>query len=145
MSTLLRAYRGCLLPLLLLIGCKTVVTSTTEVRPSRYAVTEFTRALSPDSFMVQTKRAIVAVGLKVQREDKSTPSVTAGPLRIAATDSNPALDAVVVISLEARGPQTWIRILASAVLPEGQMGGQDARLAEVVQRIRRLIETTAES
>ena len=126
---------------LFLSGCKTVVTSTTELRPSRYAVTEFARPLLPDSFMIQARRAVVAEGLTVQREDRSVPSVTTAAIKVPATGNEPALDAVVVLSLETRGAEHWIRVLASALLAQGQVGGQDARLAALVQRIRQRIET----
>lgn len=124
-------------------GCKTVVTTTTEVRPSRYAVVEFTRLLPIDSVLVYARRAAEAESLKIQRVDRSTGSVVAGPVQYAASNELPALDALVTIAALATGPETRVRITASSAVEANQTGGTDVRLAELVQRVQKRFELIA--
>lgn len=134
---------GCLAVAVAVASCKTVVTTTTEVRPSRYAVVEFTRALPADSVLAYARRAAEAEGLKIQRVDRSTGSVVAGPVQYAASNDLPALEALVTIAAIASGPETRVRITASSAVEVNETGGLDARLAELVQRVQKRFDLLA--
>lgn len=132
--------RYLLVAVLVLSACRTVVTTTTEIRPSRYAVLEFTRLVSPDSVVAYAKRAVTAENLKVRSVDQAAATVTAGPRLFARTDSLPALEAQVTISAEASGPETRVRIVVSSPVEAGQRGGVDARLMQMAQQIEQRLE-----
>lgn len=130
--------RGVLAFLLVTSACTRVVTtSTTEIRPSRYAVLDFEQQVPRDSMFNQLRRAVEAEGINVRDADRETGIITAGPVRIAASADQPALDAELSISTQAVGRNSRVRIFASAVLAAGQMGGKDARLMELAQRVER--------
>lgn len=126
--------------LVLLGACKTVVTTTSEIYPSRYAVIEFTRQVSHNAIMDYAARAVREENLKVQKVDDAAGTVTAGPVKFAADGDQPALDATVTISTESTGNETRVRILASSILEQNQVGGRDARLAALVQRVNQRLE-----
>lgn len=128
------------LSLILLAGCKTVVTTTTEVRPSRYAAVEIMRRVSRDSVMDYAARAVQQESLKVQKVDRVAGTLSAGPARFAAAADQPALEATLTISAQQLGDDTRIQILASSVLAENEIGGQDARLVSLVQRVKQRLD-----
>jgi hypothetical protein len=133
--------RTCVVLLIALAGCKTVVTTTTEIRPSRYAAIEFTRQVSHDAVMRYAAQAVKAENLNVQHIDQDGGTLTAGPAKYPAAGDEPALDATVTISTETTGNETRIRIFASSALEQNQVGGKDARLASLVQRVNQRLDT----
>ena len=136
----MRWMRACAL-LLVVAGCKTVVTTTTEIRPSRYAAIEVTRQVSHDAIMKYAAQAVTAENLSVQQVDQDGGTLTAGPARYPATDDQPALDATLTISTQTTGNETRIRIFASSAIEQNQIGGKDARLASLVQRVNQRLDT----
>ena len=119
-------------------GCTRVVETRTtqEIRPMRYAILEFTQQVAAqDSPIEYAKRALAAENLKLIREDRATGTVEGGPVHIAAEGDLPALDATVTITAQMEGSASKFRVYASAVLPAGAVGGLDARLSALVQRI----------
>lgn len=132
--------RTCAAALVLLAACKTVVTTTTEVRPSRYAGIEFTREVSHDAIMDYAARAVQQERLNVQQIDEDGGTLSAGPVKFAAEGDQPALDATVTISTKTTGNETRIRIFASSVIEQDEIGGQDARLASLVQRVNQRLD-----
>lgn len=126
--------------LMILGACKTVVTTTSEIYPSRYAIIEFTRQVSHNAIMDYAARAVHEENLKVQKVDDAAGTVTAGPIKFAAEADQPALDATVTIATETTGNETRIRIVASSVLEKTQVGGPDARLASLVQRVNQRLD-----
>ena len=124
----------------LLSSCKTVVTTTTEIRPSRYAVLEFTRPVSHDSIMAYAQRAVVAENIRVQQIDSDGGTVMAGPVKFPAADGQPALDATVTISAQTTGATTRVRLFASSPLDPEMVGGTDARLMTLIQRIEQQLD-----
>jgi hypothetical protein len=133
--------RTCAALLVMLAGCKTVVTTTTEIRPSRYAAIEFTRQVSHDAVMKYAAQAVEAENLNVQQIDQDGGTLTAGPAKYPATADGPALDATLMISTETTGNETRIRIFASSAIEQDQVGGKDARLASLVQRVNQRMDT----
>ena len=129
-----------LLMALLLSGCKTVVTTTTEIRPSRYAVLEFTRPVSHDSIMAYAQRAVAAENIKVQQIDSDGGTVMAGPVKFPSADGQPALDATVTISAQTTGATTRVRLFASSPIEPEKVGGVDARLMTLIQRIEQQLD-----
>ena len=127
--------------LLVMAGCKTVVTTTTEIRPSRYAGIEFTRQVSHDAIMKYAVQAVKAENLVVQQVDQDGGTLTAGPATYPATAEEPALAATLTISTQTTGNETRIRIFASSALEQDQIGGKDARLAALVQRVNQRLDT----
>ena|SRR5687767_1385856 len=132
--------RTCAMLLFMLAGCKTVVTTTTEIRPSRYAGIEFTRQVSHDAIMKYAEQAVKAENLIVQQIDQDGGTLTAGPARYPATADQPALDATLTISTQTTGNETRVRIFASSTLEQNQIGGKDARLASLVQRVNERLD-----
>jgi hypothetical protein len=132
-----------LLLMLVVAACTQVVTSTTtEVRPMRYALIEFTQQLaSHDSAVAYARRALLAERIAVQPGDASTGVVTGGPLRFSAEGDQPALDATINITAMTRGAATTYRIYAASVMPAGTIGGVDPRLLAVVQRLGKHINS----
>ena len=126
--------------MIVLIGCKTVVTTTTEIRPSRYAVLEFTRPVSHDSIMAFAQRAVIAENLKVQQVDEDGGTVMAGPVKYGEKDGLPALDATVTISAQTTGVETRVRLFASSPVAPETVGGTDARLMALIQRIEQQLD-----
>ncbi|HEX6559719.1 MAG TPA: hypothetical protein VF021_09665 [Longimicrobiales bacterium] len=126
--------------LVLMSACRTVVTTTTEVRPSRYAVVEFTRQIAPDSVLVYAARSAQAENLTIQKVDREAGTVIAGPVKIAESAGLPALEALITIAARSSGPETTVRITASSAVEANQMGGTDARLMELVQRVQKHME-----
>jgi len=126
--------------LLLLPGCRTVVTTTTEVRPSRYAVVEFTRAVARDSALAYAVAALKAENLKIQQLNREQGSVVAGPMAVPAENGLPALQALITVTTSTSGSEVTVRITSSATLEPDQTGGTDPRLRAIVERIRRRIE-----
>jgi len=125
---------------LLLASCKTVTTTTTEIRPSRYAVLEFTRPVSHDSIMAYATRAVTAENIKVQQVDQDGGTLMAGPVSFPAQDGQPALAATVTISTQTSGATTRVRIFASSAVEPETMGGTDSRLMSLVQRIEQQLD-----
>lgn len=123
-----------------LTGCRTVVTTTTEVRPSRYAVLEFTRPVSHDSIIAYARRAVTAENLKVQSVDAAAGVVRAGPVKLAATADLPELEADVTVSAATQGATTTVRIFASGPVKQTEKGGTDARLMQLAQRIENRLD-----
>ncbi|HUP89629.1 MAG TPA: GGDEF domain-containing protein [Longimicrobiales bacterium] len=126
--------------LMMLSACKTVVTTTTEIRPARYAVLEFTRPVSHDNIVKFAQQAVRAENLKVQSVDADKAIVMAGPLKMAATGGQPALEALITISAETSGANTRVRIYASSPVEQNQIGGTDARLMDLAQRIEKRLD-----
>lgn len=125
----------------LLGACTRVVTETTsELRASRYAALEFTRAVSPDSVIAYAQRVLAAENVKLQAVDRKAGTIKAGPVAFAATAEQPALEADLNINTQVAGAATRVRIYATSLVERGQSGGQDARLAAFVQRIRERLE-----
>lgn len=124
-----------------LTACTTVVETTTEIRPSRYAGVEFTREVSHDAIMDYAARALQQEHLQVQQIDEDGGTLTAGPAKFAAEGDQPALDATVTISAKTTGNETRIRIFASSMIEQDQTGGRDARLAALVQRVNQRLDT----
>ncbi len=56
-------------------------------------------------------------------------------MHVGADGDQPALDATVTITSNLQGTAGKFRVYASAVLPAGAVGGVDARLTALVQRI----------
>jgi hypothetical protein len=133
--------RVCLVLVTMLAACKTVVTTTTEIRPSRYAGIEFTRQVSHDAIMKYAVQAVKAENLDVQQVDENSGTITAGPANYPASAGEPALNATVTISAQTTGNETRIRIFASSTLEQNQTGGKDARLASLVQRLNQGLDT----
>ena len=130
---------GCLL----FAACTTVVMeSSSEVRPSRYAIIEFTQQLAAqDSAVAYAKRALAAEQISLVRAETQGPIVTGGPVAFAADSTLPKLDARVTISATTTGTATKFRIYATSVLNAGEVGGVDARLLALTQRLARRIES----
>ena len=126
---------------LALSACKTVVTTTTEIRPSRYAGVEFTRQVSRDAIMNYAERAMREENVRVQKIDEAAATVTGGPVKFAAAADEPSMEATITISTETRHNETRIRVFASSLLEEDQIGGKDARLALLVQRVSERIDS----
>jgi hypothetical protein len=126
----------------LLSGCtQVVIESTNEVRPSRYAIVEFTKQLAaPDSAVVYVKRALAAEQLKLQPGNNEGGVVIAGPARFAAEGDQPALEATISINTVTSGADTKFRIFASSVVEANVIGGVDPRLTALTQRLARHIE-----
>lgn len=122
--------------LLLLAGCRTVTTTTTEIRPTRFAVLEFSRPVSHDRFVAYARQALTEQNLKIQSVDDEAGVLTAGPVKYAATNELPPLDATVTISAQTQGAESKVRIYASSVLEPGEKGGVDPRLMELAQKIQ---------
>jgi hypothetical protein len=113
-----------------------VVESTSEVRPSRYAVLEVTRPLlSQDSAVVYVKRALAAEQLKLQPGNNEGGVIIAGPARFAAEGDQPALEATVTINYVNSTSETKFRIFASSVVEPSVVGGVDARLTALARRL----------
>lgn len=129
--------------LLIFSACTTVVMeSSTEVRPSRYAVLEFTQQLAThDSAIAYAKRALAAEQIKLHPAETQSAAVTGGPVHFAAETGLPALEATVIINTTTSGTETKFRILTTAVLNAGEVGGVDARLMALSQRLARRIES----
>jgi hypothetical protein len=123
-----------------LAGCRTVVTTTSEILPSRYAVLEFTRPVSHDSIVAFAKRALTAENLKVQSVDAAAGVVKAGPVKLAATSALPEVEADVTVSAATKGATTTVRIYASGPVKQTEKGGVDARLVELAQRIENRLD-----
>lgn len=122
--------------LLLLAGCKTVTTTTTEIRPTRFAILEFSRPVSHDSIVAYAQRVLKEHNLKIQSIDRDGGIITGGPIKYPARDGLPALDATVTISAQTSGAESRVRIYAASVLEANQKGGVDARLMELAQKIQ---------
>jgi hypothetical protein len=124
-------------------ACTQVVTSTTsEIRPMRYALVEFTQQLAAhDSAVAYAKRALTAEKIAVQPGDVSGGVVVGGPLHFNAEGDHPVLDATITITAMTRGSETKYRIYAASVMPAGAIGGVDARLMSLVQRLSRHINS----
>jgi hypothetical protein len=133
--------RTCAVLSIMLAGCKTVVTTSTEIRPSRYAGIEFTRQVSHDAIMKYAEQAVKTENLPVQQMDRDGGILTAGPARYPATADEPALDATLTISTQTTGNETRIRIFASSTLEPNEIGGKDARLASLVQRVNHTLNS----
>jgi hypothetical protein len=133
--------RRSVLTLALVAGCKTVVTTTTEIHPSRYAAAEITRRISGDSALTYAAQAVQQENLKIRQIDRVQHTLSAGPARFAAAPDQPALDATITISAEPLGDEMRIRIFASSVIEQNEIGGQDARLVSLVQRLKQRLET----
>jgi hypothetical protein len=135
--------RFALIAALLLTACTQVVTSTTsEVRPMRYALIEFTQQLAAhDSAVAYSRRALAAEQVKLQPGDVSGGVVVGGPLHFNAEGDQPVLDATITITSMTRGAETKYRIYAASVMPVGAIGGVDARLMALVQRMARNINS----
>lgn len=120
----------------LMAACKTVTTTTTEIRPTRFAVLEFSRPVSHDSIVAYAQRTLKEQNVKIQSVDKDGGVVTAGPVKYPARGDLPALDATVTISAHTQGAESRVRIYASSVLEANQKGGIDVRLMELAQKIQ---------
>ena len=123
---------------LIATGCTRVVDvrTTSEVRPMRYAIVEVTSgAVSQDSALGMAKRALAAENIAVMREAAATGTVEGGPVHFDAVGDEPALDAVVTITTQAQGSGNRFRVYASAVMPAGAVGGVDARLKALAERV----------
>jgi hypothetical protein len=119
-------------------ACTRVVETrtTTEIRPMRYALLEFTSQLvRQDSAMVVAKRAFARENIKLLREVQATGTIEGGPIHFMAEGDQPALDATVTITSSMDGSASRFRIYASAVLPAGAVGGIDPRLTAFVERV----------
>ena len=127
--------------LVMMAGCKTVVTTTTEIRPNRYAGIEFARIASRDSIMAYAARALEQEQMKVLRVDAAAGTVMSGPVMYAAEGNQPALEATVTITTQATGDAVRIRIFASSMLEQNQVGGEDPRLVSLVQRVNKRLDT----
>ena len=125
---------------LLLAACKTVVTTTTEIRPSRYAVLEFTRPVSHDSIMAYAARAVTAEKIRIQQVDEDGGTLMAGPVNYPAQDGRPGRAATVTISTQTTGATTRVRIFASSSVDPEIVGGTDARLMALIQRIEQQLD-----
>jgi hypothetical protein len=113
------------------------VRTTSEVRPMRYAITEFTAgAVPPDSALAYAKRALAAENIAIMREEVATGTVEGGPVHFDAAGDEPALDATVTITAQPQSSGSRFRVYASAVLPAGAVGGVDARLTALVERLK---------
>jgi hypothetical protein len=88
-----------------------------------------------DSALAIAKRALAAENIRLLREVQATGTIEGGPLQFAAEGDQPALDATVTITAGGQGSGSKFRIYASAVLPAGAVGGIDARLTALVDRI----------
>jgi hypothetical protein len=133
-------FRVVLIAAMLMASCKTVTTTTTEIRPSRYAVLEFTRPVSHDSIMAYAARAVSAESIKIQQIDDDGGTLMAGPVKFPAQNGQPGLAATVTISTQTSGATTRIRIFASSAVEPETMGGTDARLMSLVQRIEKQLD-----
>ena len=128
---------------IVMAACTQVVVDTThEVRPNRYAILEFTQQLaSHDSAIAYAQRAVLAEGLKLQRAgDKPAPVVTQ-PVHFAAEGELPALDATIRITSVTSGSETRFRIFASAELKPSEVGGVDARLMSLIDRLAKRLDS----
>lgn len=132
--------RMLLVLLVLSSGCRTVVTTTTEIRPARYAVLEFTRPVSHDNIVRFAQAAVRAEKLKVQSVDPDKAIVMAGPIKMPASQGQPALEASITISAETNGANSRVRIYASSPVEQNEKGGTDARLMELAQRIEKQLD-----
>ena len=136
--------RACVLAAVLLVAACTqvVVESSNEVRPSRYALIEFTQQLAAhDSAVAYARRALQAEQLELQPVNSESGVVIGGPARFAAEAELPALEATVTISTITRGTETKFRIYASATLQPNEVGGIDPRLMSLAQRLAQRIES----
>lgn len=124
-----------------LAGCKTVVTTTTEIRPSRYAALEFTRPVSHDRIVQYAQQALRAENIKIQSVDSDAGTVSGGPVKFAGTADAPELDATVTITTNTTGANTTVRIYTSSAIKQNEVGGQDPRLMELAQRIEKRLDT----
>ena len=124
-------------------ACTQVVTSTTsEIRPMRYALIEFTQQLAAhDSAVAYAKRAFAAEKIALQPGDVSGGVVVGGPLHFNAEGDQPVLDATITITSMTRGAETKYRIYAASVMPSGAVGGVDPRLMSLVQRLSQHINS----
>ncbi len=136
------------IPLLALVlltsSCMKVVetTTTSEIRPMRYAILEFTPQLAaPDSALAYARRALAAENIKLIPGEASSAVVEGGPVHFDAAGELPALDANIAINAVTQGTATKFRVYASAVMPAGAVGGVDPRLMQLVERISRHIES----
>ena len=133
------------LPVLLLLvaGCTQVVVDTThEVRPSRYAMLEFTQQLaSHESAVAYAERAVIAENLKIQRGEERSGPVVAGPARFPAEGELPALEATIRITSVTSGSETRFRLFASAELEPNEVGGVDPRLMSLLERLAKRIDS----
>jgi hypothetical protein len=126
------------------ISCTRVVDigTTSEVRPMRYAILEFTQNLAAqDSAFAYARRTLAAENIKLMREDRATGTVEGGPIHFAADGDQPALDATVTITTNTQGTASKFRVYSSAVMPAGAIGGVDARLSALVQKLAKRIES----
>ncbi len=133
-----------MLLLLFAAACTRVVETrtTSEIRPMRYAILEFTQQLgAPDSAFAYAKRALAAENIKLVREDRATGTVEGGPVHFNAEGDQPGLEATVSITTSTQGSASRFRVYASAVLPAGAVGGVDARLSALVQKLSSHIES----
>ena len=123
-----------------LTACKTVVTTTTDIRPARYAVLEFERPLSHDNAVAYAQQALKAEKIKIESVDEEKATVIGGPQKIAATGGQPALEATITITATTTGANSRVRIYATSVIEKDAMGGVDARLMELAQRIEKRMD-----
>jgi hypothetical protein len=137
------AKRFLLLTAVLAASCvRTVSTTTTsEVRPLRYALTDVATELSnADSALAIAQQALVAENIK-QLPAAEARSVRGGPIHFAAEGELPVLDAELTISLLPDRQPVRYRVYASAVMPAGAIGGVDPRLTALTKRIAQRIQT----
>jgi hypothetical protein len=138
----MKAHSALMIVALALASCTQVVTSTsTEVRPMRYALVEVTHPLaSADSAIVYAQRALAAEKIPLAPGEVKSGVVASKPVHFAAEGDQPALDATVNITAVTRGTETRYRIYAAAVMPAEAIGGVDARLNALVQRLSHHLE-----
>jgi hypothetical protein len=128
---------------LLAASCmRTVSTTTTsEVRPLRFALTDVATSLeSADSALAIARSALAAeaITLLPAQDDRS---VRAGPVHFEPEGELPMLDAELTISLLPDRQPLRFRVYASAVLPAGAIGGVDPRLSALTKRVAQRIQT----
>lgn len=118
-------------------ACTQVVTSTTsEVRPTRYALVDLTQPVaSQDSAVAYAKRALVLEKIRIQPGDASKGVIVGGPVRFNAEGEQPALDATITVTATTQGSESKFRIFATSVMPADAIGGVDPRLTALVRRL----------
>lgn len=131
-----------LLAACLATACTQVVTSTTsEVRPTRYALVDLTQPLAlHDSAVAYAMRALSIEKIKVQPGEASKGVIIAGPVHFDAEGEQPALDATITVTATTQGSDSKFRIFATSVMPADAIGGVDPRLMALVQRLSRHID-----
>lgn len=131
-----------LLTALLAVSCmRTVSTTTTsEVRPLRYALTDVaTELTNADSALAIARQALTAEDIKLLPASEEQ-TVRGGPIHFAADGELPVLDAELTISLLPDRSPLRYRVYASAVMPAGAIGGVDPRLMALTKRVAQRIQ-----